>query len=98
MGRGGRQFFQFKTSLPPSLQVSCVLADDDVMLTIKPGQVPNHTHCMTVILYRRIHMWHCLSTPSSLQHGSTYGGNPLASRVAVTSLQVSLYIHHTKCT
>ena len=48
MGRGGRQFFQFKTSLPPSLQVSCVLADDDVMLTIKPGQVPNHTHCMYI--------------------------------------------------
>jgi ornithine--oxo-acid transaminase len=39
--------------------VSAVLADDDVMLTIKPGQ-----------------------------HGSTFGGNPLASRVALASLQV----------
>jgi ornithine--oxo-acid transaminase len=36
-----------------------VLADDEVMLTIKPGE-----------------------------HGSTYGGNPLACRVAMESLQV----------
>lgn len=39
--------------------VSAVLADDHVMLTIKPGE-----------------------------HGSTYGGNPLASKVAIAALQV----------
>lgn len=39
--------------------VSCVLADDDIMLTIKPGE-----------------------------HGSTYGGNPVAAAVAITSLAV----------
>jgi ornithine--oxo-acid transaminase len=42
-----------------TLPVSAVLADDDIMLTIKPGE-----------------------------HGSTYGGNPLACAVAITSLQV----------
>lgn len=41
------------------LPVSCVLADDEVMLTIKPGE-----------------------------HGSTYGGNPLACVVAVEALKV----------
>lgn len=41
------------------LPVSAVLADDEIMLTIQPGQ-----------------------------HGSTYGGNPLASRVAITALDV----------
>ena len=41
------------------LPVSAVLADDEVMLTIKPGE-----------------------------HGSTYGGNPLACRVAMTALEV----------
>jgi ornithine--oxo-acid transaminase len=41
------------------LPVSAVLADDIVMLTIKPGE-----------------------------HGSTYGGNPLACKVAMASLQV----------
>ena len=41
------------------MPVSAVLADDEIMLTIKPGE-----------------------------HGSTYGGNPLASKVAITSLQV----------
>jgi ornithine--oxo-acid transaminase len=41
------------------LPVSAVLADDEIMLTIKPGE-----------------------------HGSTYGGNPLACAVAVSSLQV----------
>jgi ornithine--oxo-acid transaminase len=41
------------------LPVSAVLADDDIMLTIKPGE-----------------------------HGSTYGGNPLASAVAITALTV----------
>ena len=41
------------------LPVSAVLADDDIMLTIKPGE-----------------------------HGSTYGGNPLASKVSMTALQV----------
>lgn len=42
-----------------TLPVSAVLADDEIMLTIKPGE-----------------------------HGSTYGGNPLACKVAVASLQV----------
>lgn len=41
------------------LPVSAVLADDEVMLTIKPGE-----------------------------HGSTYGGNPLACKVAIAALQV----------
>lgn len=41
------------------LPVSCVLADDPVMLLIKPGE-----------------------------HGSTFGGNPLAAAVAVEALQV----------
>jgi ornithine--oxo-acid transaminase len=41
------------------LPVSAVLASDEVMLTIKPGE-----------------------------HGSTYGGNPLACRVAMEALQV----------
>jgi ornithine--oxo-acid transaminase len=41
------------------LPVSAVLADDDIMLTIKPGQ-----------------------------HGSTYGGNPLAAKVAIAALKV----------
>ncbi len=39
--------------------VSAVLADDDIMLTIKPGE-----------------------------HGSTFGGNPVAARVAVAALEV----------
>lgn len=43
------------------LPVSAVLADDEVMLTIKPGE-----------------------------HGSTYGGNPLACRVATEALRVLL--------
>jgi ornithine--oxo-acid transaminase len=42
-----------------TLPVSAVLADDPVMLTIKPGE-----------------------------HGSTYGGNPLACKVAMAALQV----------
>lgn len=41
------------------LPVSAVLADDEVMLCIKPGE-----------------------------HGSTYGGNPLACAVAIESLKV----------
>jgi ornithine--oxo-acid transaminase len=41
------------------LPVSAVLADDEIMLTIKPGE-----------------------------HGSTYGGNPLACKVAMTSLSI----------
>lgn len=41
------------------MPVSAVLADDEIMLTIKPGE-----------------------------HGSTYGGNPLACKVAMVSLQV----------
>ncbi|MSP70135.1 MAG: ornithine--oxo-acid transaminase [Bacteroidetes bacterium] len=41
------------------LPVSAVLADDEIMLTINPGE-----------------------------HGSTYGGNPLACQVAVAALEV----------
>ncbi len=41
------------------LPVSAVLADDEIMLTIKPGE-----------------------------HGSTFGGNPLACKVAIEALQV----------
>lgn len=41
------------------LPVSCVLADDDVMLLIKPGE-----------------------------HGSTFGGNPLAAAVCIEALEV----------
>ncbi|MCX8019343.1 MAG: ornithine--oxo-acid transaminase [Chitinophagaceae bacterium] len=41
------------------IPVSAVLADDDVMLTIKPGE-----------------------------HGSTFGGNPLACAVAIKAVQV----------
>jgi len=43
------------------MPVSAVLADDEIMLTIKPGE-----------------------------HGSTYGGNPLACRVAMEAMQVIL--------
>lgn len=42
-------------------QVSAVLCDDEIMLTIKPGE-----------------------------HGSTYGGNPVACQVAIAALQVSV--------
>jgi ornithine--oxo-acid transaminase len=42
-----------------TMPVSAVLADDEVMMTIKPGE-----------------------------HGSTFGGNPLACAVAIASLQV----------
>ena len=41
------------------IPISAVLADDSIMLTIKPGQ-----------------------------HGSTFGGNPLAGRVAIAALKV----------
>ena len=40
-------------------RLAAVLADDEIMLTIKPGE-----------------------------HGSTYGGNPLACKVAITALEV----------
>ena len=42
-----------------AMPVSCVLADDEIMLTIKPGE-----------------------------HGSTYGGNPIAAKVSMAALQV----------
>lgn len=42
-----------------TMPVSAVLADDEIMLTIRPGE-----------------------------HGSTYGGNPLACKVAIASLEV----------
>jgi ornithine--oxo-acid transaminase len=41
------------------LPVSCVLADDEIMLTIRPGE-----------------------------HGSTYGGNPLATCVSMAAMEV----------
>jgi ornithine--oxo-acid transaminase len=41
------------------MPISAVLADDEIMLSIKPGQ-----------------------------HGSTFGGNPLAGKVAITALKV----------
>jgi len=41
------------------LPVSCVLANDEIMLTIKPGE-----------------------------HGSTYGGNPIAAKVAIAAMEV----------
>lgn len=41
------------------MPVSCVLADDDIMLCIKPGE-----------------------------HGSTFGGNPIAAKVAIAALEV----------
>jgi ornithine--oxo-acid transaminase len=41
------------------LPASAVLADDDIMLTIRPGE-----------------------------HGSTFGGNPLAAKVAIAALEV----------
>ncbi len=42
-----------------AMPVSAVLADDEIMLTIKPGE-----------------------------HGSTFGGNPVAARVAIAALEV----------
>jgi ornithine--oxo-acid transaminase len=42
-----------------TIPVSCVLADDEIMLTIKPGE-----------------------------HGSTFGGNPVAAAVAIAALNV----------
>lgn len=41
------------------MPVSCVLANDDIMLCIKPGE-----------------------------HGSTYGGNPIAAKVSIAALEV----------
>lgn len=41
------------------MPISAVLADNDIMLTIKPGE-----------------------------HGSTFGGNPLAGKVAMAALEV----------
>ncbi len=42
-----------------TMPISAVLADDEIMLTIKPGE-----------------------------HGSTFGGNPIAAKVAIASLEV----------
>lgn len=42
-----------------AMPISAVLADDEIMLTIKPGE-----------------------------HGSTFGGNPLAGKVAIAALEV----------
>jgi ornithine--oxo-acid transaminase len=44
-----------------TMPVSCVLADDDIMLVIRPGE-----------------------------HGSTFGGNPMAAAVCMEALQVVL--------
>ena len=41
------------------MPVSCVLADDEVMLCIRPGE-----------------------------HGSTFGGNPIAAKVSIAALEV----------
>lgn len=41
------------------MPVSAVLCDDEIMMTIKPGE-----------------------------HGSTYGGNPLACRIAMEALEI----------
>ncbi|XP_037400193.1 ornithine aminotransferase, mitochondrial [Pygocentrus nattereri] len=71
LGRTGRRLAVDHEAVRPDLvvlgkalsggiyPVSAVLCDDDVMLTIKPGE-----------------------------HGSTYGGNPLACRVAIAALEV----------
>ena len=71
LGRTGRMLASDHESVRPDvlilgkalsggiLPVSAVLADDDIMLTIRPGE-----------------------------HGSTYGGNPLACKVAIAALQV----------
>jgi len=48
------------------LPVSAVLADDEIMMTIQPGE-----------------------------HGSTYGGNPLACKVAIAALKVLKEEHMT---
>lgn len=40
--------------------MSAILADDEIMLTIRPGE-----------------------------HGSTYGGNPLACKIAMAALEVN---------
>ena len=73
LGRTGKMLYCDYESVRPDLlllgkalsggfmPVSAVLADNEVMLTIKPGE-----------------------------HGSTYGGNPLASKVAIASLKVLL--------
>lgn len=50
-----------------TMPVSAVLADDNIMLNIKPGE-----------------------------HGSTYGGNPLACAIAIESLQVLKDEHMTE--
>src|SRR5574344_556786 len=49
------------------MPVSAVLADDDIMLNIKPGE-----------------------------HGSTFGGNPLAAKVSIAALQVIKDEHLTE--
>ncbi len=73
LGRTGRMLYCDYEGVRPDLlllgkalsggfmPVSAILADDAVMLTIKPGE-----------------------------HGSTYGGNPLASKIAIASLKVLL--------
>ena len=54
------------------------------MLVIKPGQV-------SVLIVIHYMLYICLS-----QHGSTYGGSPLGSKVALASLKVSYYVYVVK--
>ncbi|MDY3979857.1 MAG: ornithine--oxo-acid transaminase [Tidjanibacter sp.] len=49
------------------MPVSCVLADNEIMLTIKPGE-----------------------------HGSTFGGNPIAAKVSIAALEVIRDEHLTE--
>ncbi len=71
LGRTGKRLCSDHESIVPdililgkalsggTLPVAAILANDDIMLCIKPGE-----------------------------HGSTYGGNPLACKVAIASIQV----------
>ena len=79
IGRTGRMFACDHEGIRPDmitigkalsggvLPISAVLADDDIMLTIKPGE-----------------------------HGSTFGGFPLAAKVAVAALEVIRDEHLTE--
>ena len=59
IARTGRLLACDHEGVHPDILVSCVLANDDIMLCIKPGE-----------------------------HGSTYGGNPIAARVSIAALEV----------
>ncbi|MCI4384614.1 hypothetical protein PGIGA_G00040780 [Pangasianodon gigas] len=77
--------------------VSAVLCDDEVMLTIKPGEHGstyggNPLACRVAIAALQVSAVLCddevMLTIKPGEHGSTYGGNPLACRVAIAALQV----------